>query len=109
MASLGQADLLLALVLSIGGTVAAFAGARPGRPTWVEGSRRTSFAVLAIVVVDNVAMLYAFLGNDFAVRYVEENSSRGTPTFSKVLSLWSSAADSLLLWNLILAGYVAAV
>ncbi len=38
MASLGQGALLLALVLSIGGTVAAFAGARAGRPTWVEGA-----------------------------------------------------------------------
>jgi len=109
MASLGQAALLLALVLSIGGTVAAFAGARAGRPTWVEGARRTSFAVLGIVVVVNVAMLIALLGNDFAVRYVAENSSRGTPTFFKVLSLWAADDGSLLLWNLILAGYVAAV
>ena len=109
MAALGQGALLLALVLSIGGTVAAFAGARAGRPTWVEGARRTSFAVLAIVVVVNVAMLIALLGNDFAVRYVAENSSRGTPTFFKVLSLWAADDGSLLLWNLILAGYVAAV
>ena len=109
MASLGQGALLLALVLSIGGTVAAFAGARAGRPTWVEGARRTSFVVLAIVVVVNVAMLIALLGNDFAVRYVAENSSRGTPTFFKVLSLWAADDGSLLLWNLILAGYVAAV
>src|SRR5213076_161682 len=38
-----------------------------------------------------------------------ENSSRATPTFFKVLSLWSADEGSLLLWNLILAGFIAAV
>jgi cytochrome c-type biogenesis protein CcmF len=40
---------------------------------------------------------------------VAENSSRETPLFFKVLSLWSADDGSLLLWNLILAGFVAAV
>ena len=57
-------------------------------------------------MVVNVAMLAALLSNDFAVRYVAQNSSRGTPTFFKVLSLWAADDGSLLLWNLILAGYV---
>src|SRR4051794_41420485 len=54
-------------------------------------------------------MLAALLANDFHLRYVAENSSRETPTFFKVLSLWAADDGSLLLWNLILAGYAAAV
>src|SRR4051812_1597836 len=54
-------------------------------------------------------MLVALLRDDFAIRYVAENSSRATPTFFKVLSLWAADDGSLLLWSLILAGYVAAV
>src|SRR5438270_1165984 len=54
-------------------------------------------------------MLAAILSNDFAIRYVAENSSRATPTFFKVLSLWSADEGSLLLWNLILAGFISAV
>ena len=41
--------------------------------------------------------------------YVAENSSRATPTFFKVLALWSADEGSLLLWNLVLAGYLLAV
>src|SRR5690348_6558164 len=54
-------------------------------------------------------MLAAILANDFHIAYVAENSSLATPTFFKVLSLWSADEGSLLLWNLILAGYLAAV
>ena len=108
-AHLGQTALLIALLLSVYGVLAAAVGGHSGRPALVESARRTSFAVLAMVIVVNGAMLGALVNNDFTVRYVAQNSSRGTPTFFKVLSLWAADDGSLLLWNLILAGYVAAV
>jgi cytochrome c-type biogenesis protein CcmF len=109
MAHLGQAGLLMALVLSGYGMLAAFMGARAGRTAFVESARRTAFGVLLVVVTVNAAMLVALLGDDFSLRYVAQNSSTGTPTFFKVLSLWAADDGSLLLWNLILAGFVAAV
>jgi cytochrome c-type biogenesis protein CcmF len=109
MAHLGQAGLLMALVLSGYGMLAAFVGARAGRTAFVESARRTAFGVLLVVVTVNAAMLVALLGDDFSLRYVAQNSSTGTPTFFKVLSLWAADDGSLLLWNLILAGFVAAV
>ena len=109
MALLGQSGLLVALVLSGYGMVAAFVGARSRRAGLVESSRHVTFAVLGVVLAVNAAMLVALLGNDFSLRYVAENSSVGTPTFFKALSLWAADDGSLLLWNLILAGYAAAV
>ena len=109
MAALGAGGLVLALVLSVVGMLAALAGARTRRPGLVELARLTSYAVLAVVVLVDAAMLVALLGDDFSLRYVAENSSRGTPTFFKVLSLWAADDGSLLLWNLVLAGYLSAV
>src|SRR3954454_20415398 len=109
MAHLGQMGLIIALALCGYGIAAALLGARTLRPAFVESARRTAFAVLGVVVVVNGAMLVALLRDDFGIRYVAENSSRGTPTFFKVLSLWAADDGSLLLWNLILGGYVAAV
>ena len=109
MAHLGTFALLLGLALSAYGVVAAAVGARTGHPALIESARRTAFALLATIVTVNVAMLVALLGDDFALRYVSENSSRATPTLFKVLSLWAADDGSLLLWNLILAGYIAAV
>ena len=82
MALLGQSGLLVALLLSGYGMVAAFLGARTRRATLVEGARRVTFAVLGVVLTVNAAMLVALLSNEFTLRYVAENSSRGTPTSS---------------------------
>jgi cytochrome c-type biogenesis protein CcmF len=75
----------------------------------LESARTTAYSVLALVLVANAAMLVALLTNDFSVRYVATNSSVATPTFFKVLALWSADEGSLLLWNLVLGGYLAAV
>src|SRR5438132_9771282 len=109
MARLGTFALALALALSVYGLVASVWGARRGRPLFVESARTTAYAVLGAVAAANGAMIAALLANDFSIRYVAENSSRETPTFFKVLSLWSADDGSLLLWNLILAIFIAAV
>jgi len=109
MAFLGTYGLMLGLVLSVGGAVVAAVGARTDRPALVQTARRIAFALLATMVVVDGAMLAALLSNDFTLRYVADNSSRETPVFFKVLSLWAADDGSLLFWNLILAGYVAAV
>jgi cytochrome c-type biogenesis protein CcmF len=96
-------------MLAVYGAAASVIGARRGQLQLVESARTTAYSLLAVVAAANFAMLAAILANDFAIKYVAENSSRATPTFFKVLSLWSADEGSLLLWNLILAGYIAAV
>jgi cytochrome c-type biogenesis protein CcmF len=109
VAAFGVFALSLALALALYGLVASVLGARRDRPLLVESARTAAYSLLGAAVAANAAMLAAILSNDFSVRYVAENSSRATPTFFKVLSLWSADEGSLLLWNLVLAGYLAAV
>src|SRR5436190_2211205 len=106
---IGTFALLLALLVAAYGAVASFVGARSRNALLVESARTSSFSLIALVLIANVTMLVAILTNDFSVRYVAENSSRATPTFFKVLALWSADQGSLLLWNLVLAGYLLAV
>src|SRR5919198_6351025 len=109
MDRIGTFALALALGVSVYGIGAAGVGARRRRPVLVESARTSAYSLFGLVLAANGAMLAAILSNDFAIRYVAENSSRATPTFFKVLSLWSADEGSLLLWNLILAGFLAAV
>src|SRR5262245_47188344 len=109
MGQLGTYALLLGLALSGYGAVAAALGAKTDRPALVESARRTAFGLFATILVVNGTMMIALLRNDFTLRYVAENSSRETPAFFRALSLWAADDGSLLLWNLILAGYIAAV
>jgi cytochrome c-type biogenesis protein CcmF len=109
MDRLGTFALLVALALAVYGLCASVIAARRGRPLLVESARTTALSLAAVILAANAAMLAAILANDFHIAYVAQNSSRETPTFFKVLSLWSNDEGSLLLWNLILAGYIAAV
>ena len=109
MSQLGTYLLLFGLAVAGYGLMAAAVGAKTGRPALVESARRCAFGLFAILVAANATMLVALLTNDFAIRYVAENSALQTPTFFKALSLWAADNGSLLLWNLILAGYIAAV
>jgi cytochrome c-type biogenesis protein CcmF len=109
MDRIGIFALALALGLALYGAIASVVGARRNQPVLVESARTAAYSMLALVAAANGAMLAAILTNDFAIKYVAENSSRQTPVFFKVLSLWSADEGSLLLWNLILAGFIAAV
>lgn len=108
-AAVGTLALGLALTVALYGAAASVLGARRGVAVLAESARTSAYSLLALVAAANGAMLLAILRDDFSIRYVAENSSRATPTFFKVLSLWAADEGSLLLWNLVLAGYIAAV
>src|ERR671937_635127 len=109
MSRLGPFALALGFGLALYGCAAAIVGVRRARPRLVESARTAAYSLLGVVAAANGAMLAAILSNDFSIKYVAENSSRTTPAFFKILSLWSADEGSLLLWNLILAGYLLAV
>jgi cytochrome c-type biogenesis protein CcmF len=106
---LGTFALSLSLAVAAYGATASVIGARRRRALLVESARTSAYSLFALVLAANLVMVAAILSNDFSIRYVFENSSLETPVFFKVLSLWSADEGSLLLWNLILSGYIAAV
>jgi cytochrome c-type biogenesis protein CcmF len=108
-AFVGTIALALALGLAAYGGVVSVVGIRSRNAALIESARTTTYSLFALVLVANVVMLIALLSNDFSVAYVAHNSSRETPTFFKTLALWSADEGSLLLWNLVLGGYLAGV
>jgi cytochrome c-type biogenesis protein CcmF len=52
-------------------------------------------------------MEWALITHDFSLRYVAENNARGTPLLFTVTGLWAALEGSILLWGLILGGYLA--
>lgn len=64
--------------------------------------------MLAGAVVATLAMEVAILSDDFSVRYVARNSAAHTPLAYKVATLWGALEGSILLWALVLSGYVCA-
>ena len=55
------------------------------------------------------AMERALITRDFSMEYVAEHGSSRTPALFNFATLWSALEGSILLWGLVLAGYLVAV
>jgi cytochrome c-type biogenesis protein CcmF len=106
-AAIGQSAVLLGLVASITGIVTLAVGLVRGRPALLKAGRTYAWLILAGAVIAAAAMERGLLTHDFSLKYVAENGSLTTPTLFTVTAMWSALQGSILLWTLILAGYIA--
>ena len=103
--------------LGFGGITLGFMAAAFGVATMAVGiSRRDGrimatgrqFVFLALIgaVVAAGAMEWALVTHDFSIAYVVRNHARATPLLYTVAALWGALEGSILLWALVLAGYL---
>jgi cytochrome c-type biogenesis protein CcmF len=71
--------------------------------------RRFVFGVLIAAVLAVGVMEWALLSHDFSIKYVAENNALGTPVLFTITGLWAALEGSILLWLLVLGGYLAFV
>ena len=65
--------------------------------------------VLGAAVLAFAAMERALITRDFSLAYIQQVGSTTTPALYNVTALWTALEGSILLWVLVLAGYIAAV
>jgi cytochrome c-type biogenesis protein CcmF len=103
--------------IGFGGVTLAFMSAALGVVTLAVGIRRRDgkimgtgrqfvFMVLLGAVVAAGAMEWALVTHDFSLDYVVRNHARATPLLYTVAALWGALEGSILLWGLVLAGYL---
>lgn len=92
----GVVALFVAFV--VGGYVmaASFLGARLQATALVLSARYGMMTVPALLLTSTLALVYAFVTDDFSVRYVAENSSRALPNAYTWVALYAGNAGSLL-------------
>jgi cytochrome c-type biogenesis protein CcmF len=106
---LGHFALILALLLAALQAFFGIAGAAAGRERWMAAVT-TAVAGQAVMVTTAMACLMAsFIGDDFSVSYVAENSNSALPLFYRVTALWGAHEGSLLLWIFLLVAWTVAV
>ncbi len=99
--------MLLGFVAALAGVVTLGVGLRRRRPEALRQGRIYAGLVLLGALVATGAMQHALLSHDFSLRFVAENNSRETPLLFTITGMWSALEGSILLWALILAGYLA--
>jgi cytochrome c-type biogenesis protein CcmF len=105
----GTGALLVALVLSLYGAVAAAVGGRRGRPALVESAQHAALGVFALLTAAVLLLIYAFLTFDFSVRYVANNTNLGTPFYYRITALWGALEGSIVLWAWLVSIYTLVV
>lgn len=97
--------LLVALVL---GTLP-LVGAQRGNVAWMALARPAALTLFGLTLVSFLCLAWAFYANDFSVGYVANNSNTKLPLFFRLGAVWGGHEGSLLLWILILTGWMALI
>jgi cytochrome c-type biogenesis protein CcmF len=103
--------------IGFGGITLGFMAAALGVLTLAVGIRRRDgrvmatgrqfvFMVLVGALIAAAAMEWALVTHDFSIAYVVGNHARSTPLLYTVAALWGALEGSILLWALVLAGYL---
>jgi len=108
-AALGHTGVLLGLVGSVAGAGVVVYGLVRRRPSSLRAGQIYAGLILLGAVVATVAMERALVTHDFSIAFVAENNSRSTPLLYTITGMWSALAGSILLWALVLSGYIAAM
>ncbi len=109
IAEAGLLSLVLALCLSIILSIVPMAGSYNGNIRWMNQARALSYGVFGFILVSFLCLVWAFVTDDFSVDYVAKHSNSLLPMQYKVSATWGGHEGSLLLWVLILTGWMAAV
>ncbi len=92
----GFVTLPIAMLVTGYVTVGSFVGAWQKLPALVLSARYGLFTVPILLLVSTAALVYAFVGHDFSVRYVAENSNLALPVQYTWVAFYAGNAGSLL-------------
>lgn len=107
--ALGRAGITLGFAAAILGAVTVGYGLIRHRPDLVRLSRWYAGLVFLGGLLAAIAMERALITRDFTVLYVADNGSTKTPALYNFATLWGALEGSIILWALILGGYLMAV
>ncbi|HEY3722685.1 MAG TPA: heme lyase CcmF/NrfE family subunit [Acidimicrobiia bacterium] len=105
-AGLGILGIALGVGASAVGVFLLALGLKRRNVELIRAGRRCVFVVLAAALLSVFAMEWALISHDFSIKYVADNNARGTPLLFTITGLWAALEGSILLWVLILAGYI---
>ena len=106
---LGQISLLAALLTAFALGLLPMIGSYTGNRRFMAVSTTASLIQFLLVIVSFGILTSAFITQDFSVEYVARNSNSLLPMGYRYSAVWSAHEGSLLLWELILSLWIAAV
>jgi cytochrome c-type biogenesis protein CcmF len=98
LAALGNATIILVLLLSSWATALAIVGGRRGSQRLVGAAELLVHSLAAITSVAMLVLIYGMLVSDYSMSYVHSHSERAMPMFYRVTAVWAGMEGSMLTW-----------
>jgi cytochrome c-type biogenesis protein CcmF len=106
---IGHFSLILAFVMALILGVIPMYGAARNNANYMALAKPAVVAQWIFVAISFACLVYAFVTNDFSVKYVVLTSNSALPLIYKVSAVWGAHEGSLLLWVLILSTWALAI
>ncbi len=103
MPSLGTFLLLAAFVVASYAAVASVVGARRQSTRLVESGIGAFYLVTALMGVASAVIVYAFVTDSYAIKYVDRYSDAAQPLLFKITAYWGGLDGSIMFWVLLLS------
>jgi cytochrome c-type biogenesis protein CcmF len=105
----GTLALAVALIMASLAAFLTLAGANTRRIAWMSVARPAAQGQCALLVLAFLCLTASFVAKDFSVLYVANNSNSHLPLIYRICAVWGAHEGSLLLWSLVLTGWMVAV
>ena len=106
---LGHFALIVALCIALVQSTLPLIGAQTGNARFMAVARPAAQGQFVFVAIAFGCLAYSFINNDFSVVNVASNSNSQLPVPYRFAATWGSHEGSLLLWALMLSGWMMAV
>lgn len=100
---IGQFALIVALAVSLVLGVLPLWGSINGNSQYIAVAKPAVYTQFILMGVSFACLVYAFVTDDFSVKYVTTTSNSALPMLFKVSAVWGGHEGSLLLWGYILS------
>ncbi len=109
IAEIGFGTLVITLLLSLYGIVAAVYGVRRDQPAWVESARNAMLLTFPLLTLSALSLIYLLVNHHYEVEYVASVTSNSMPLYLRITALWGGQAGSLLFWSWLMSSFASAV
>ena len=105
----GHFAVMLALPVAVLQALSPLLARALRRPELAGITVRGAALQFVLALIGWLALMHAFVTDNFSVWYVAQNSNSALPLIYKISAVWGGHEGSLYLWYLILAGWTAAL
>ena len=103
LSDLGHFSLVMALSIALVQAIVPLVGSFSGHTSLMSVARPAAQAQFVLMLFAFASLAYAFLTDDFSIKYVADHSNTNMPQVFKFSALWGAHEGSLLLWGFILS------